>query len=52
MKAAEGSELPQLRNFARNRRKDLDAVTAGLTLPYPSGIVEGHVNRVIRIRTR
>ncbi|WXH43000.1 transposase [Streptomyces netropsis] len=46
MKAAEGSELPPLRNFARNLTKDLDAVTAGLTLPYSSGIVEGHVNRV------
>nr|WP_232838195.1 ISL3 family transposase [Streptomyces geranii] len=46
MKAAEGSELPPLRNFARNLRKDLDAVAAGLTLPYSSGIVEGHVNRI------
>ncbi|MCW8381569.1 ISL3 family transposase [Streptomyces justiciae] len=46
IKAAEGSDLPPLRNFARNLTKDLDAVTAGLTLPYSSGIVEGHVNRV------
>ncbi|MFI1855085.1 ISL3 family transposase [Streptomyces sp. NPDC020480] len=46
MKAAEGSELPPLRGFARNLRKDLAAVTAGLTLPYSSGMVEGHVNRV------
>ncbi|MFE6691763.1 ISL3 family transposase [Streptomyces sp. NPDC057743] len=46
IKAAEGSELPPLCGFARNLRKDLDAVTAGLTLPYSSGMVEGHVNRI------
>ncbi|MFM9700870.1 ISL3 family transposase [Streptomyces europaeiscabiei] len=46
IKAAEGSDLPPLRSFARNLTKDLSAVTAGLTLPYSSGIVEGHVNRV------
>ncbi|MFG2721738.1 hypothetical protein ACGFW5_26140 [Streptomyces sp. NPDC048416] len=26
--------------------RDRDAVIAGLTLPWSSGIVEGHVNRV------
>ncbi|MGW2317564.1 transposase [Streptomyces sp. NPDC001233] len=46
MKAAQGSELPPLRGFARNLSKDLDAVTAGLTQPYSSVMVEGHVNRV------
>ncbi|WP_243740561.1 ISL3 family transposase [Streptomyces sp. 8K308] len=46
IKAAEGSELPPLHGFARNLNKDFDAVTAGLTLPYSSGMVEGHVNRV------
>ncbi|MFE3938445.1 transposase, partial [Streptomyces goshikiensis] len=46
MEAAQASELPPLRNFASNLSKDLDAVTAGLTLPYSSGMVEGHVNRV------
>lgn len=46
IKAAEGSDLPPLRGFATNLRKDLDAVTAGLTLPYSSGMVEGHVNRI------
>ncbi|WP_146250798.1 hypothetical protein [Streptomyces venezuelae] len=25
---------------------DIDAVTAGLTLPYSSGVVEGHVDRI------
>ncbi|MFD9418793.1 transposase [Streptomyces goshikiensis] len=46
MEAAQARELPPLRNFASNLSKDLDAVTAGLTLPYSSGMVEGHVNRV------
>ena len=27
-------------------RRDQDAVTAGLTLPWSSGIVEGNVNRL------
>ncbi|MEU6091750.1 hypothetical protein ABZ865_34300 [Streptomyces sp. NPDC047085] len=27
-------------------RQDLDAVTAGLPLPWSFGVVEGHVNRV------
>nr|WP_281066998.1 transposase [Streptomyces inhibens] len=35
-----------LRNFARNLHKDLDAVTAGLTMPCSSGMVEGRFNRV------
>jgi hypothetical protein len=26
--------------------RDLDAVVAGLTLPWISGVVEGHVNRI------
>lgn len=38
--------MPPLQAFARNLRKDFDAVTAGLTLPWSSGRVEGHVNRV------
>ncbi|WP_374117104.1 transposase [Streptomyces sp. RKAG293] len=29
---------------------DIDAVTAGLTLQYSSGVVEGHVNRVKTIK--
>ncbi len=37
---------PDLRSFVAGLRGDLDAVTAGLTLPYSSGPVEGHVNRI------
>ncbi|MDF3311002.1 ISL3 family transposase [Rhodococcus sp. T2V] len=40
----EGS--PALRSFAAGLVRDLDAVTAGLTLPHNSGAVEGHVNRI------
>ncbi|WKK25068.1 ISL3 family transposase [Streptomyces olivoreticuli] len=35
-----------MRGFANGLLQDLDAVTAGLTLPWSSGIVEGHVNRI------
>ncbi|MEU0950533.1 hypothetical protein ABZ379_49155 [Streptomyces canus] len=37
--------LPSLRSLAAGIDRDLDAVTAGLTLPWSSGAVEGHVNR-------
>jgi len=35
-----------LRSFVTGLRRDLDAVTAGLTLVHNSGPVEGHVNRI------
>ena len=37
---------PALRSFTAGLRRDLDAVTAGLTLEHNSGPVEGHVNRI------
>jgi transposase len=33
--------LPGLRSFATGLQRDLAAVTAGLTLPWSSGAVEG-----------
>jgi len=36
--------------FAQGLCLDLDAVTAGLTLPWSSGIVEGNVNRIKTIK--
>ncbi len=42
----EASDVPELRAFAAGLRKDWDAVVAGLTLPWSSGAVEGHVNRI------
>jgi transposase len=39
-------ELPSLRRFAQHLERDLDAVIAGLSHPWNSGVVEGHVNRI------
>ncbi|WP_145709097.1 ISL3 family transposase [Rhodococcus rhodochrous] len=41
---------PALRSFAVGLLRDLDAVTAGLTLEYNSGPVEGHVNRIMMLK--
>jgi transposase len=46
--AADGA--PALRSFAAGLERDLDAVTAGLTLSYSSGPVEGAVNRIKMIK--
>jgi hypothetical protein len=43
---AEASTVQEMRSFAAGLRKDWDAVTAGLTLSWSSGTVEGHVNRI------
>lgn len=43
-------DLPELHSFVTGLRRDHDAVTAGLTLPYSSGPVEGHVNRIKMIK--
>ncbi|MBS2549621.1 ISL3 family transposase [Catenulispora sp. NL8] len=40
------AELPDLIPFTRGIVQDHAAVTAGLTLPFSSGAVEGHVNRI------
>ena len=40
-------DQPELTSFARGLLADYDAVRAGLTLPYSSGPVEGHNNRII-----
>ncbi|EPH40159.1 transposase [Streptomyces aurantiacus] len=44
--ATSTADLPSLRHFAQHLERDLDAVIAGLTLPWNSGVVEGHVNRI------
>jgi transposase len=46
MTAAHASGEPGLRSFVTGLRADQDAVTAGLTLPWSSGSVEGHINRI------
>jgi transposase len=45
--AASSTDLPNLQRFANGLRRDLDAAIAGLTLPWNSGVVEGHVNRIM-----
>src|SRR5580704_1223856 len=44
--AVQADDQPHLHSFAAGIRRDQDAVTAGLTLPYSSGPVEGNVNRI------
>ncbi|MFI5774805.1 transposase [Streptomyces sp. NPDC051658] len=44
--AVRQDDLPRLHTLAAGIDRDLDAVIAGLTLPWSSGVVEGHVNRI------
>ncbi|MEU4262682.1 ISL3 family transposase [Streptomyces argenteolus] len=44
--AVRRDNLPGLRTLAAGIDRDRDAVIAGLTLPWSSGVVEGHVNRI------
>ncbi|WP_067897214.1 ISL3 family transposase [Nocardia vaccinii] len=46
MTSVDADDQPALASFIRGLRRDQDAVTAGLTLPWSSGPVEGHVNRI------
>ncbi|MEU6511072.1 transposase [Streptomyces sp. NPDC046942] len=46
IRQAEHDAPKPMQDFAGFLRQDLDAVTAGLTLPWSSGAVEGNVNRV------
>jgi hypothetical protein len=46
MDEVEADDLPALHSFVAGLRRDQDAVTAGLTLHWSSGPVEGHVNRL------
>ena len=43
---AEGCGIPELCNFAGGLRRDYAAVRAALELPWSTGPVEGHINRV------
>jgi transposase len=47
---ARASDLPGLNSFIRGIERDRAAVTAGLTLPWSSGPVEGQVNRIKMIK--
>ncbi|MET8747729.1 transposase [Streptomyces sp. NPDC004728] len=44
--AVRQDDLPSLHTLAAGIDPDRDAVIAGLALPWNSGVVEGHVNRI------
>ncbi|WP_229684122.1 ISL3 family transposase [Nocardia camponoti] len=46
MSSVDADDQPALHSFVRGLRRDQDAVTAGLTMSWSSGAVEGHVNRI------
>ena len=46
----EADDQPQLRSFASGIRRDQQAVTAGLALPYSSAAMEGNVNKIKMIK--
>ncbi|MFD7026574.1 hypothetical protein ACFWAR_00880 [Streptomyces sp. NPDC059917] len=48
--AVRADDLPSPHTFIDGLERDLAAVTAGLTLPWNSGIVEGHVDRIKMIK--
>ncbi|MFJ3833851.1 ISL3 family transposase [Streptomyces sp. NPDC090046] len=48
--AVDASQLPGLTGFALHLLRDFDAVTAGLTLDWSSGSIEGAVNRIKKIK--
>ncbi|WP_158088804.1 transposase [Thermoactinospora rubra] len=50
LKQAEETEFKAFMSLARGIRQDFDAVTAGLTLEWNSGRVEGNANRIKRIK--
>jgi len=50
MAAARDAALPGIASFAKGLEQDLDAVTAGLTLTWNSGPVEGRVNHIKMIK--
>jgi transposase len=46
----EADDQPQLHSFASGIRRDQQAVTAGLALPYSSAAMEGTVNKIKTIK--
>lgn len=50
IKAVRSDYLPSLHAFVNGLKRDLAAVTVGLTLSWSSGVVEGHVNRIKMIK--
>ena len=50
LKEVKDCGVPRLVSFAAGLRRDEAAVTAGLTLPWSSGVVEGHNTRIKLIK--
>jgi transposase len=48
--AVEADDQPQLHSFANGIRRDQQAVTAGMALPYSSAAMEGNVNTIKMIK--
>ena len=46
----EAGDQPELHSLATGIRRDQQAVTAGLALPYHSGAMEGNVNKIKMIK--
>jgi hypothetical protein len=46
LKDVRASTLREFLTFARSLERDKAAILAGLTLPYSTGPVEGHINRL------
>lgn len=47
---AAATDFPSLKSLVNGRRQDFDAVTAGLSMEWNSGRVEGNANRIKRIK--
>lgn len=49
-KAVRADDLPRPHTFVNGLERDLAAVTVGMTLPWSSGGVQGHLNRIKMIK--
>ncbi len=50
LKDVRASTIREFHTFARSLERDKPAILAGLTLPYSTGPVEGHINRLKLIK--
>ena len=50
LKDVRASTVREFLTFARSVERDKPAILAGLTLPYSTGPVEGHINRLKLIK--
>ena len=50
LKDVRASSVREFLTFARSVERDKAAILAGLTLPYSTGPVEGHINRLKLIK--